>query len=173
MDYDYRTRSGSPYDSHVYRPATSSAPSSHPMYGPPSSSSMYPRVGQQGQTAAPPPYAHSGRPLPHHQTTTPSSSSSSGLGIRVTIKPEYRITPPPTFSFQVGDIPRSSFQFDFDFERKVLAELEKETQNWAKLGLETLPKGLWNHHLHPVLLQIPLSANTLLQVSAEKQFLLP
>lgn len=46
----------------------------------------------------------------------------------------------PTFSFQVGDIPRSSFQFDFDFERKVLAELEKETQNWAKLGLENPPQ---------------------------------
>ncbi|KAH0978827.1 hypothetical protein GBA52_006004 [Prunus armeniaca] len=79
-------------------------------------------------------------PFPHHQTTTPSSSSSSGLGIRVTIKPEYRITPPPNFSFQVGDIPRSSFQFDFEFERKVLAELEKETQNWAKLGLENPPQ---------------------------------
>ncbi|XP_068315128.1 uncharacterized protein [Pyrus communis] len=131
MDYDYRTRSGQMPN---YRPATSSAPSSHPMYGPPSSSSMYPRVGQQSHTAAPPPYGgNSGRPQPHHQTANPPSSSSSGLGIRVTLKPEYRITPP------FGDIPRSNFQFDFDLERKVLAELEKETPNWAKLGLENIP----------------------------------
>ncbi|CAB4301982.1 unnamed protein product [Prunus armeniaca] len=142
MDYDYRTRSGSPYDSHVYRPATSSAPSSHPMYGPPSSSSMYPRVGQQGQTAAPPPYAHSGRPLSHHQTTTPSSSSSCKFRIGHSSYYKTRVSDHSSayFSFQVGDIPRSSFQFDFDFERKVLAELEKETQNWAKLGLENPPQ---------------------------------
>ncbi|CAN6705839.1 unnamed protein product [Malus baccata var. baccata] len=138
MDYDYRSRSGQTPN---YRPATSSAPSSHPMYGPPSSSSsMYPRVGQQSHAAVPPPYGGSaGRPLPHHQTTNPPSSSSSGLGIRVTIKPEYRITPPPPLLLQVGDIPRSKFQFDFDLERKVLAELEKETPNWAKLGLQNLP----------------------------------
>lgn len=37
---------------------------------------------------------------------------------------------------QVGDIPRSTFQFDFEFERKILAEAEKETQNWSRLGLE-------------------------------------
>lgn len=39
----------------------------------------------------------------------------------------------------MGDIPRSNFQFDFDFERKVLAELEKESPDWSRLGLENLP----------------------------------
>ncbi|CAN6569553.1 unnamed protein product [Malus baccata var. baccata] len=140
MEYDYRTRTG---QMPTHRPATSSAPSSHPMYRPPSSSSsMYPRVGQQSHTAAPPPYGgNAGHPQhqPHHQTTNPPSSSSSGLGIRVTIKPEYRITPPPPLSLHVGDIPRSNFQFNFDLEKKVLAELEKETPNWAKLGLENIP----------------------------------
>ncbi|KAF5180861.1 Delta-1-pyrroline-5-carboxylate synthase, partial [Thalictrum thalictroides] len=43
---------------------------------------------------------------------------SAGMGIRVTVKPEYRINPPPQLSPLVGEIPRSTFQFDFDFERK-------------------------------------------------------
>ncbi|XP_043813739.1 uncharacterized protein LOC110616558 [Manihot esculenta] len=45
----------------------------------------------------------------------------------------------PQLSPQLGDIPRSNFQFDFEFERKVLAEAEKETPSWSKLGLESLP----------------------------------
>ncbi|KAK6925932.1 hypothetical protein RJ641_007651 [Dillenia turbinata] len=128
MDYDYRNRAGSAYDSQIprYRTSTTSAP-------PSSSSSMYPRVGQRGVSPTL-------RTSPSYQHTShPPSSSSSGLGIRVTIKPEYRITPPPPLSPQIGDIPRSTFQFDFDFERKILAEAEKETQNWSKLGLENLP----------------------------------
>ncbi|KAF5442215.1 hypothetical protein F2P56_034900 [Juglans regia] len=138
MDYDFRTRSGASYDPQVpmYRTASSSAPSPHPMYGP----SLYPRVGQPqpGHTVVP---SAANRPSSyhHHTTTTSSSSSSSGLGIRVMIKPQYRITPPPQLSPQVGDIPRSNFQFDFDFERKVLAEAEKESQNWSRLGMENLP----------------------------------
>ncbi|KAH7546085.1 hypothetical protein FEM48_Zijuj01G0163300 [Ziziphus jujuba var. spinosa] len=40
---------------------------------------------------------------------------------------------------QIGDIPHSNFQYDFDFERKVIAEAEKENQNWSRLGLENLP----------------------------------
>lgn len=55
------------------------------------------------------------------------------------IKPEYRITPPPQLSPNVGDIPRSTFHFDFDFERKIVAEAEKGNQNWSGLGLENLP----------------------------------
>lgn len=39
----------------------------------------------------------------------------------------------------MGEIPRSTFQFDFDFERKILAEAEKDSQNWSRLGLENLP----------------------------------
>ncbi|XP_062149417.1 uncharacterized protein LOC133858012 isoform X2 [Alnus glutinosa] len=139
MDYDFRTRSGQSYDAQLpmYRTATSSAssaPSSHPMYRP----SLYPRVGQPGPDVAP--YAPN-RPSPHHhhQTSTTTSASSSGLGIRVTIKPQYRITPPPQLSPQLGDIPRSNFQFDFEVERKILAEAEKDNQNWSRLGLENLP----------------------------------
>ncbi|KAL6191312.1 hypothetical protein ACLB2K_037703 [Fragaria x ananassa] len=32
----------------------------------------------------------------------------------------------------------ATVRFDFDFERKVLAEAEKETSNWSKLGLDNL-----------------------------------
>ncbi|XP_024022340.1 uncharacterized protein LOC21394731 [Morus notabilis] len=46
---------------------------------------------------------------------------------------------PPQLSPQVGEIPRSNFQFDFELERKILAEAEKENQNWVKLGLENHP----------------------------------
>ncbi|CAL5407918.1 unnamed protein product [Camellia sinensis] len=172
MDYDFRNRANPPYDSQIpiYRPTTSSSSSSHPMYGP---SSLYPRVGQTGRSPvnAPPGHASSF----HHNS--PSSSSSSGLGIRVAIKPEYRITPPqivimqkpssdnvvsprgrrsnpcsisegaspktlhsvalePQMSPQLGEIPRSTFQFDFELERKILAEAEKESQNWSRIGIE-------------------------------------
>ncbi|KAK6936737.1 hypothetical protein RJ641_033767 [Dillenia turbinata] len=130
MDYDYRNRAGSAYDSQIpmYRTSATSAPPSSSSY-----SSIYPRVGQHGVSPAL-------RTSPsYHHTSHPSSSSSSGLGIRVTIKPEYRITPPPPLSPHIGDIPRSTFQFDFDFERKILAEAEKEAQNWSKLSLENLP----------------------------------
>ncbi|KAF3788862.1 hypothetical protein EJ110_NYTH15363 [Nymphaea thermarum] len=62
-----------------------------------------------------------------------------GLGIRVAIKPEYRIAPPPALSPQMAEIPRSKFQFDFDFERKILAEAEKDSQNWSSIILENGP----------------------------------
>ncbi|KAE8699818.1 HAT transposon superfamily isoform 1 [Hibiscus syriacus] len=64
---------------------------------------------------------------------------AAGLGVRVALKPEYRITPPPQLSPQVADIPRSNFRFDFEFERKILAEADKESMNWSKLGLENFP----------------------------------
>ncbi|PIA34477.1 hypothetical protein AQUCO_03700030v1 [Aquilegia coerulea] len=130
MDYDFRNKA-TPYDTHIpmYRPTTttSSSPSPH-------ISSFYPKVGQQQQQ---PPLRSSS----FHQNLPPppppsSSSSSAGMGIRVTIKPEYRINPPPQLSPHVGEIPRITFQFDFDFERKVLAEAEKETPNWSRLGLD-------------------------------------
>jgi len=134
MDYDFRNRANPPYDSHApsYRPTTTSSSSSttHPMYGP---SSLYPRVGQSGHSLNP---AAARASSFHHPSP---SSSSSGLGIRVAIKPEYRITPPPQLSPQVGDIPRSTFQFDFELERKILAEAEKDSLNWSRLGLENLP----------------------------------
>ena len=95
---------------------------------------MYPRIG--GQPAAHSVAPSTTRASSFHQNFSPSSSS--GLGIRVALKPKYRITPPPQLSPQVGDIPRSNFQFDFEFERKILAEAEKENMNWSKLGLENL-----------------------------------
>ncbi|XP_039033881.1 uncharacterized protein LOC120169868 [Hibiscus syriacus] len=87
------------------------------MYGAP----LYPRVG--GQSAAHGVLPTATRASSFHQTFAPSTSS--GLGIRVALKLEYRITPPPQLSPQVADISRSNFQFDFDFERKILAEAEK------------------------------------------------
>lgn len=124
MEYDFRNRAGAPQDSQIpmYRPTTTS---SHPMYG-------YPKIGQPTGHSLIPPAA--GRT--HH---SPPSSSSSGIGIRVALKPEYRITPPPQLSPQIGEIPRSNFQFDFEFERKILVEAEKENPNWSRFGLENLP----------------------------------
>ncbi|XP_065863125.1 uncharacterized protein [Euphorbia lathyris] len=132
MDYDFRNRAASPYDEHVpmYRTNSSStAPSSHPMYGP----SLYPRIGQQGQAAVPPVSRNS-----YHQTSAPAPSSS-GLGIRIALKPEYRLTPLPQLAPQVRDIPRSNFEFDFELERKILAEVEKGGHNFSRLGLENHP----------------------------------
>ncbi|XP_044504818.1 uncharacterized protein LOC123225037 [Mangifera indica] len=135
MDYDYRTRASSGYPMYGPPPATSSAsPSSHPMYHQPSS--LYPKIGQHGAHPMVPPVSGSSS---YNQTSSPSSSSSSGLGIRVSLKPEYRIAAPPQLSPQIGDIPRSNFQFDFDFERRVLAEAEKGSQNWSRLGMENVP----------------------------------
>lgn len=45
----------------------------------------------------------------------------------------------PPLAAQMPNIPRSTFQFDFDFERRILAEAEKETQNWGKIAGETQP----------------------------------
>lgn len=39
----------------------------------------------------------------------------------------------------MGEIPRSNFQFDFEFEKIVLAEAVKENPNWSRLGIENLP----------------------------------
>ncbi|KAK3014960.1 hypothetical protein RJ639_008120, partial [Escallonia herrerae] len=120
MDYDFRNRTGPPYDSQgpMYRPTTTTttttSSSAHPMYGPPS---LYPKIGQTGHSAPP---------------------AAAGIGIRVALKPKYRITPPPQLSPHSGDIPRSTFEFDFDLERKILAEAEKGSQNWSRLGLENL-----------------------------------
>ncbi|GMJ14962.1 hypothetical protein like AT5G53330 [Hibiscus trionum] len=131
MDYDFRNRTGPPYEAQIpaYRhQPTSSSSTTNPMYGAP----LYPRVGGQPAVHGVVPPAI--RVSSFHQTSAPSTSA--GLGIRVALKPEYRITPPPQLSPQVADIPRSNFQFDFDFERKILAEADKESMNWSKLGLE-------------------------------------
>lgn len=128
---------GQQYDSqgpNYSRPSAGATSSSgHPMYG--QSPSLYPKIG--GAAAS-----HSasglGRNPPFHHA--PSPPSSSGIGIRVAIKPEYRITPPPQLLPQVGEIPRCNFHFDFEFERNVLAEAVKENPNWNRLGIEIVPR---------------------------------
>lgn len=142
MDYDYRKGGGSSRG-HMGGTATTAYDGSRPIYrqpydragvspyGPgPGPSSYYPTVGQP----VGPPVNRPPPPVPV------SSSSSSGTGIRVAIKPEYRITPPPQLSPQIGEIPRSTFQFDFDFERKILAEAEKENQNWSRIASENVSR---------------------------------
>ncbi|VVB15809.1 unnamed protein product [Arabis nemorensis] len=132
MDYDFRNKSGpSPYGRPMYGTASPSPSpaSTHPMYG-------YPKIGQHPPPFFPPPERNSS--FQHNSPPFPSSSSS-GLGIKVTLKPEYRITPPPQLLPRVGDIPRSSFQFDFGLDRKVLAEAEKENPDWSKFGTENPP----------------------------------
>ncbi|GLT35843.1 hypothetical protein SLA2020_102610 [Shorea laevis] len=135
MDYDFRNSVAPQYGAKIpmYRQpsSSSSTPSIQPAYG----SSMYPRVGQPGHNVVPP----APRSSSVHHTSSAPSSSSSGLGIRVALKPEYRITHPPQLMPQAGDIPRSNFQFDFELERKIIAEVEKENQNWSRIGLENLP----------------------------------
>ncbi|XP_022880589.1 uncharacterized protein LOC111397851 [Olea europaea var. sylvestris] len=72
----------------------------------------------------------------------PIRSAAPGIGIRVVIKPEYKITPSPPFSphgQHVGEISQSHFHFDLKFERIVLAEAVKENPNRSRLGLETVP----------------------------------
>ncbi|CAI8598423.1 unnamed protein product [Vicia faba] len=103
-----------------------------PMYRAPPSS-IYPKIGPHPQSAAPPPP----RPFPYQHN--PTLSPSLGLGIKVAIKPEFRITQPPHLLPHVGDIPRSNFQFEFGLERKILAEAEKDNPNWSKFGVDNLP----------------------------------
>ncbi|XP_039061923.1 uncharacterized protein LOC120206302 [Hibiscus syriacus] len=112
----------------VYRQQPTS--STHPMYGAP----LYPRVG--GQPAAHGVLPTATRASSFHQTSAPSTSSR--LGIRVSLKPEYLITPLPQLSPQVADIPRSNFQFDFDFERKILAKAEKRKHELEQAWLGKL-----------------------------------
>lgn len=84
------------------------------------SSHFYPRIAQPvGPVAnrAPAPVSH--------------SSPTSGTGIRVAIKPEYRVGPAvQLMSSQNADVPRSLFNFDFELERKILAEAGRESQGW-------------------------------------------
>ncbi|GFP81059.1 hypothetical protein PHJA_000249200 [Phtheirospermum japonicum] len=125
MEYDFRKQTGPSYDSNIpsySRPPSAAAP--RPPYGQPPS--LYPKIGGAG--------AHSSS-----AHATPPPSSSTGVGIRVSIKPEYRITPPPALLPQLGEIPRSNFHFDFDFERSVLTEAMKENPNWSRLGIENGP----------------------------------
>ncbi|XP_020099579.1 pollen-specific leucine-rich repeat extensin-like protein 1 isoform X1 [Ananas comosus] len=129
MEYDYRNRTGS----NMYRPAPGGGAASGASAPP-----LYPRMGQGAAAVAPPPPQHS-RGAPYHNPSPSSSSSappSSGLGIKVAIKPEYQITPPPQLAQPMPEVPRSTFKFDFEFEKRILAEAEKESQNWSRFAAE-------------------------------------
>ncbi|CAD6340157.1 unnamed protein product [Miscanthus lutarioriparius] len=144
MEYDFRgSRLGS--GSGPYGAPPGAAPGA--------GSSLYPRVGQPshgggGASTASPraaPYHHgSGSSAPVVTPLAPTSSSSSSnslplpleVGIQVTIKPEFRIAPPPQLPPQMVEIPRSTFNFDFEYERRILAEAEKENPNWTKFVVE-------------------------------------
>ena len=106
---------------HLCRNRGQSAPSNHPMYGGGGGgggSSLYPRVGQPGPNLIPPPTRTSSHHQHHHSSPSCNFTLSlfiyllfffnfvnnymskfvaAGLGIRVVIKPQYRITPPVTF----------------------------------------------------------------------------
>ncbi|XP_075502027.1 uncharacterized protein LOC142540048 [Primulina tabacum] len=134
MEYDFKTLT---YDSPTpsfSRPASgpSSAAAAHSMYGRPLS--LYPKIGGgSAQSSA----GHGGVPARNPPfLNAPASPTSSGIGIRVAIKPEYKITPPPPLLPGLGEIPRSNFHFDFEFERNFIAETMKENPNWSRLGLE-------------------------------------
>jgi len=45
----------------------------------------------------------------------------------------------PHLSSHAGDNSRSNFQFDFELERKILAEADKDNPNWSKFGSENIP----------------------------------
>ncbi|KAH9570226.1 hypothetical protein CY35_02G029900 [Sphagnum magellanicum] len=119
MEYDYRKGGGgqsrsqsssSGYDAARYNRLQSNI----------SSSSLYPRIAQ--------PVGPSVNRPPPPPTIATSSSSSSGTGIKVTIKPIYQVAPPVQLLPQGGEVPRSLFQFDFDLERRILAEAESPGQ---------------------------------------------
>uniref|UniRef100_K3XXM2 UBA domain-containing protein n=2 Tax=Setaria italica TaxID=4555 RepID=K3XXM2_SETIT len=141
MEYDFRGRPGS---GSYGAPPGAAAPGG--------GSSLYPRVGQPthgggggggGSATASPraaPYHHgpgagSGSSAPIVTPLAPTSTSSK-VGIQVAIKPEFRITPPPQLPPQMVEIPRSTFNFDFEYERRILAEAEKENPNWSKFVVE-------------------------------------
>ncbi|PIN20562.1 hypothetical protein CDL12_06747 [Handroanthus impetiginosus] len=130
MEYDFRKRTGSSYDSNI--PSYSRPPSAagQPTYGQPPS--LYPKIGGAGAHSA---ATHIRNP-PFQQAPPPPSGP--GIGIRVAIKPEYRISPPPSMLPYLGEIPRSNFNFDFEFERNVLTETVKENPNWSRLGIENV-----------------------------------
>uniref|UniRef100_A0A453QSV1 UBA domain-containing protein n=1 Tax=Aegilops tauschii subsp. strangulata TaxID=200361 RepID=A0A453QSV1_AEGTS len=43
----------------------------------------------------------------------------------------------PQLAPQMVEVPRSTFNFDFEYERKILAEAEKENPNWGKFVIES------------------------------------
>lgn len=42
----------------------------------------------------------------------------------------------PQLAQPMPEVPRSTFKFDFEFEKRILAEAEKESQNWSRFAAE-------------------------------------
>nr|GMC68435.1 Ubiquitin-associated protein like [Ipomoea batatas] len=94
-------------------------------------------------TAPPPQPAQPHRPsalYPRISQFSANPIAAVGIGIRVALKPEYRMTPLPHLSPQLEDVPRSVFNFEFDVERKILAEAEKDNPNCSELTLGNIPQ---------------------------------
>ncbi|XP_031110360.1 uncharacterized protein LOC116014442 [Ipomoea triloba] len=108
-------------------PPSSTAPPPQPAQ-PHRPSALYPRISQ-----------FSANPIAAGNPTI-SPSSTVGIGIRVALKPEYRMTPLPHLSPQLEDVPRSVFNFEFDVERKILAEAKKDNPNCSELTLGNIPQ---------------------------------
>lgn len=111
MGYDF----GTPRRSYPQRPDARTTHDSRAPY----TSVSYPRIAQPVGPSRPPP-------------PVPVQSPSSGTGIRVALKPEYQVAPPPLLLPLNGDVPHSTFQFNFDLERKILAEAEKGAKAWNR-----------------------------------------
>ncbi|KAJ7569315.1 hypothetical protein O6H91_01G072400 [Diphasiastrum complanatum] len=118
MDYDFRKgtqlrpQSGYDLQRSMYVQRTD-------RQGGPNSPSFYPRVAQPV-----------GPPM--HRPPPPVPGPASGTGIKVAIKPEYQVAPPVQLSPLKGEVPRSLFQFDFDLERRIIAEAERERHGWTR-----------------------------------------
>eukprot|EP00243_Klebsormidium_subtile_P002800 TRINITY_DN15696_c0_g1_i1.p1 TRINITY_DN15696_c0_g1~~TRINITY_DN15696_c0_g1_i1.p1 ORF type:complete len:249 (-),score=19.17 TRINITY_DN15696_c0_g1_i1:163-909(-) len=110
---------GPPHARPVPYTSSGSVPYAQPVgsYG---ASSLYPRV-----SVGPTPVVPNAGPSLSGQMPTAANG-----GIRVTIKPAYRVAPAVQLSPQNIDVPRSTFMFDFDLERKIIEEAERG--NWER-----------------------------------------
>ncbi|XP_015078412.1 uncharacterized protein LOC107022262 [Solanum pennellii] len=70
-------------------------------------------------------------PLPSHHS--PMYGQASGKPSSLYHRPLPPLAPQ-------GDVPQCTFHFDFDLEKKILAEAnQKESQIWSRLPVENLP----------------------------------
>ncbi|KAG6557096.1 hypothetical protein Mapa_001023 [Marchantia paleacea] len=133
MDFDYRKGGGGLTTTGRQQASGYDNNSRQPMYVPryersgsaaiSQNQAYYPRIAQPvGPSVNRPP-----APIPNNS----SASNLPGSGIRVALKPEYRVGPAVQLILpQNAEVPRSLFNFDFELERRILAEAEREAQGW-------------------------------------------